>query len=139
MESLKILAKMDNFNSMMDFIQENSEKAGFEKKTVKKIRLACEEMIINIINYAYPDKEGNIEIVSDYLKNNNSLIIKIIDDGIPFNPLSSQEPDIDASIEDRKIGGLGIFLARKVMDKIDYKREKGQNILVLTKKVDSNI
>ena len=60
-------------------------------------------------------------------------MIEIIDCGIPFDPLTLPKPDVNAPIEDRKIGGLGIYMMRKLMDKVNYKREQGKNILTLVK------
>lgn len=126
-------ADMENFNRIIEFIQAEAENIGFDKKLVKKIRLACEEIIINVINYAYPDKEGDIEIKCDSEKDGKGFLIKIIDWGTPFNPLSKPEPDINAPANEREIGGLGIFLARKVLDKFDYIREGNSNVLTLFK------
>ena len=126
-------ANMENFDKLMDFIQVEAENAGFDKKPVNKIRLACEEIIINVINYAYPDKEGDIEIKCNSNKDDSGFFIKIIDWGAPFNPLSKPEPDINAPADEREIGGLGIFLVRKVIDKFDYTREGNSNILTLFK------
>ncbi len=133
MANISLPANMDNFDNIMDFIQRNAEKTGFNKKKTQEIRLACEEIIINIINYAYPDKKGNIEIHCDATKGGKDYQIKIIDWGIPFNPLSNPEPDTSIPIEDREIGGLGIYLVRNVMDKINYQREDDKNILVCVK------
>jgi anti-sigma regulatory factor (Ser/Thr protein kinase) len=124
---------MDNFESLMDFVQSQVEKAGYDKKKTQKIRLACEEIIINIIRYAYPDKRGSVEIHCDTTSGGKGYQIKIIDWGIPFNPLSNPEPDTSIPIEEREIGGLGIFLARTVMDKIDYQRDGDKNILICEK------
>jgi anti-sigma regulatory factor (Ser/Thr protein kinase) len=65
MASISLAANMDNFDDILDFVQSQVEKTGFSKKKTQEIRLACEEIIINIINYAYPDKKGNIEIHCD--------------------------------------------------------------------------
>lgn len=133
MADIIIPANMENFDRLMDFIQVEAENAGFDKKPVNKIRLACEEIIINVINYAYPDKEGDIEIKCNSNKDGSGFFIKIIDWGAPFNPLSKPEPDINAPADEREIGGLGIFLVRKVIDKFDYIREGNSNILTLFK------
>lgn len=136
---MKIQASMDNFEAIMDFVQAEAETAGFENKTVKKVRLACEEMIVNVINYAYPkENKGLIDIDCKYISGSKSFIIKIIDYGKAFNPLVNEEPELNAPIEDRKIGGLGIFLTRKIMDKVEYKRKNNKNILILEKVLASD-
>jgi anti-sigma regulatory factor (Ser/Thr protein kinase) len=123
-------AKLENLKFMIKFIQEGAERQGFDKKESNQIQTASEEALVNIINYAYPDKEGNIEINYDASDNKRS-VIEIIDCGIPFDPLTLPKPDINASIEDRKIGGLGIYMMRKIMDEVNYKRKQGKNILTL--------
>ena len=117
---------------MVGFIGDCAEKQGFDQKTIHQIHLACEEALVNVIHYAYPDGYGNIEITYD-LNEEKGFVIEIIDRGIPFNPLSLPEPDIGASIEDRTIGGLGIYMMRNIMDEVTYKREQGRNILTLIK------
>lgn len=125
-------AKLENLEAMVGFIGEGAEKQGFDQKTIHQIHLACEEALVNVIHYAYPDGNGDIELTYD-LNEEKGLVIEIIDWGIPFNPLSLPEPDIEASIEDRKIGGLGIYMMRNIMDEVHYKREQGRNILTLVK------
>lgn len=97
-----------------------------------KVRLAVEEVVVNIVNYAYPEGDGYMEVtVSD---KGDELIIELRDGGIPFNPLAKTDPDISLSADQRNIGGLGIFLAKQLMDKITYQYENQQNILTLYKK-----
>ena len=133
MADITMPANMESFDRLIEFIHDESAKAGFDEKLVNKIRLACEELIINVINYAYPDKEGDIEIKCSAGSEDGGFLIKIIDWGAPFNPLSKTEPNINAPAEEREIGGLGIFLVRKVMDKVDYVRKGNSNILTLMK------
>ena len=125
-------AELENLKSMIKFIREGAERQGFDEKESNQIQTASEEALVNIINYAYPDKEGNIEINYDASDSKRS-VIEIIDRGIPFDPLTLPKPDVNAPIEDRKIGGLGIYMMRKLMDKVNYKREQGKNILTLVK------
>jgi anti-sigma regulatory factor (Ser/Thr protein kinase) len=95
------------------------------------IELASEEALVNIFHYAYPSKKGDVEIVC-YPVTDDRFTIEIIDSGIPFNLLSAGEPVITSDLHKRKVGGLGIFLIRKVVDNIEYRREKDKNILTLT-------
>ena len=87
----------------------------------------------DLIDFAYENSIGNIDIICDEIIEKKGLRIKIIDNGFPFNPLLKEEPDLNVSIEEREIGGLGIFLVKNVMDKIDYKRENKKNIIILEK------
>ena len=124
-------AKLDNLEPMLDFIEQIAKEIGFDTSRLNQIRLASEEALVNIINYAYPDKRGNIEIAC--VKDEKRLLLEIIDCGIPFNPLLLPEPDIKSPMEKRKIGGLGIYLVRSIMDSVDYRRNENRNILTLTK------
>jgi len=132
MEKLLLPAKLENLESLLGFIKSHAEKHGFSSKNVNEIQIAAEEPIVNIISYAYPDENGNIEITcSD--KEGKGLVIEIIDWGVPFNSMLMPEPDIDAPMDDRKIGGLGIYMMRKLMDESNYKRAGNQNVLTIVK------
>ena len=97
------------------------------------INLVIEEAVTNIIFYAFTDAAKH-EIRITISVNNNRLSIKFTDNGIPFDPLSHQKPDITLPAEERTVGGLGIFLMSQIMDEMHYSRKKDQNILTLTKK-----
>ncbi len=122
---------MENLEKMFGFIREAAGRQGFAAEMIDKIQLACEEALVNVINYAYPGKEGELEITC--FNSESFLEIGINDSGIPFNPLSLPDPDIHAPIEARRIGGLGIFMMKKIMDEVRYKRENERNMLTLVK------
>jgi len=118
-----------NLYQILTWITERISKY-FNQKDIEKIQLATEEAIVNIIKHGYKKKKGKIEIeliINDYL----SLIIK--DKAPKFNPFSKKEKN-KKNICKKKIGGLGIFLIFKCIDKVNYKRENGYNILTLKKK-----
>ncbi len=131
MHKTAFAAKLDNLEPMLDFIEQSAKEMGFDEKKLNQVRLASEEALVNVINYAYPDKRGNIEIAC--VKDEKRLLLEIIDWGIPFNPLLLPEPDIKSPMEKRKIGGLGIYLVRSIMDIVDYRRDENRNILTLIK------
>lgn len=99
-----------------------------------KIRLCVEEVVENIVSYAYQRGDGWLEAQTDQI--DGSLVITLRDAGTPFNPLDSPEPDITLSAEERQIGGLGIFLCKKMMDSVRYRYEGGCNILTLSIKTE---
>jgi serine/threonine-protein kinase RsbW len=105
---------------------------GFSTDDILDTQLAVEEAITNIINHGYKNAGGEIAIYCRI--NGNQTEVRIRDDAPRFDPLSLPEPELDGTIENRKIGGLGIFLVRQVMDEISYRYENGQNILVMIKK-----
>ncbi|MFH0738413.1 MAG: ATP-binding protein [Candidatus Omnitrophota bacterium] len=131
MLKIALAAKIENLEAMFRFIRKAAQAQGFDEKKVSQVQLAAEEALVNVIKYAYPDKSGDLEINCN--NKEGSLEIEISDSGIPFDPLSLPEPDIHSPMEKRKIGGLGIFMLRKIMDEVKYKREDNRNILTLIK------
>jgi len=96
------------------------------------LTLALDEILTNIISYAYAD-QGNHEIVVRLSQQAGTLVAEVEDDGRPFNPLDVPPPDLDAAIENRPIGGLGLHIVRRVTNGLDYERAAGKNRLVLRK------
>lgn len=131
MEIIKLPAKLENLQRMFDFIREASCRQGFADEQMNKIQLACEEALMNVISYAYPEGDGHVEIQCD--NQENSLVITVKDSGKAFDPLTLPDPDIHAPIDERKIGGLGVFMMKELMDSVTYSREQDQNVLTLTK------
>lgn len=134
MRELRISATIDNFENMINFILETIEELELDKRVTSKLRLVSEELLINVINYAYPEKEGEV-LIRTKLNNDRELFLQIVDSGVPFNPLEKEDPDITIPMEDRKIGGLGIFMVKTIMDSVAYEYISGENILTLTKKL----
>jgi sigma-B regulation protein RsbU (phosphoserine phosphatase) len=119
---------------MLVWIHDQAKWVGFDSKTIKKIELASEEAIVNVINHAYEPLKGNIEIAIRSIPK-MSLEIEIKDQGFPFNPLQDADlADLESSLEKREVGGLGIHFIRQCMDEVSYKRTAGSNILTLIKK-----
>ena len=98
-----------------------------------KVNLCAEEIVANIVNYAYKDGVGYIDIHTEL--SDGDLVLVFKDSGIPFNPLESASPDISLPAADREIGGLGIFLCRKMMDSVEYEYVDGSNVLTMKIKV----
>lgn len=116
------------------FVKDFLSQLDFDKKPASGIRLAVEEIVVNVINYAYPEgTSGDILLEAD--SNGQEVRFIISDTGIPFDPTSVMEPDTTLDANNRPIGGLGIHLARKLMDSISYTRRKGKNVLSLTKSI----
>ena len=100
-----------------------------------KLRLSIEEAVENVVRYAYDGGIGWLEAGTSLDQDSLVLTIELRDAGVPFNPLEKEDPDVTLSAENRKIGGLGIFLCKKMMDSIEYRYEDGNNVLTMTKKV----
>lgn len=131
MTSIKLPAMIEHLERLLGFVSEHAKDQGFTSDMLKKIELASEEALVNVFNYAYSDKhDGEVE-VSCGLDDNNRFVIEIMDSGTPFNPLSLSEPNLTEDVSDRKIGGLGIHLIKKMMDEVEYRREGNNNVLSL--------
>ncbi len=115
------------------FLEEELNKLDCSPKAMMQLSVALEEIFVNIAHYAYPGLKGIVRIAI-YHKD-DKVRIRFTDSGIPFNPLEKDDPDINTSAEDRDIGGLGIFLAKKTVDDVSYEYQNGQNILNIVKTI----
>lgn len=98
-----------------------------------KLRLCVEEVVENIVRYAYQDGHGFVEVGTEV--RDNALFVTFRDAGVRFDPLAKEDPDITLSAEDRQIGGLGIFLCKQMMDDLKYEYRDGCNCLTMIKKL----
>jgi len=121
------LAKMEELPRIIDLIDQRAEEVGIHPKRIMHIRLGVEEAVVNIINYAYEIPPGQLLVKT--WSEEDKFIVEFVDNGVPFDPLSLEEPDLKADMEERQVGGLGIFLIRRVMNQVYYRRENNQNIL----------
>lgn len=103
-------------------------------RAVFQVNLSLDELLTNTISYGFPEG-GEHEIVIRIALQAVTLVIEVKDDGMAFNPLETSEVDIGHELEDRPVGGLGIHLARKMMDEIEYNREENHNVLVMRKQI----
>ncbi len=132
--SITLKNKISEIILLDNFLEQLSEKWVAVAKHTFNINLALEEAVTNVINYAFKDNNEHL-INLDFSLENRELKITITDDGIEFNPLLKEDPNTELSLEERKIGGLGIFFVKNIMDNIDYERINNKNILTLIKKV----
>ena len=136
MKWLKKRAELDNLNLMIDFIMEHLNiNVKVTQHIDMEVRLLCEETLMNIITHAYPNKHSEMYMYAgyEYDEECECIVLKICDHGIPFNPLKSSDPVLSGEILEREIGGLGIFLIKKISDVIEYERKDGMNILTIKK------
>lgn len=119
----------DNLALFQDFILGKAQDNNAPQAILQKIELVLEELLLNIMSYAYPNGEPGRIKVGFYYQHPDAFHIRIIDQGQPFDPLSSPDPNTGLSVEQRDVGGLGIHLVRNMADKIAYKRQNGENIL----------
>lgn len=133
MKTLTLPAKMENLETLIGFVLSTAEQLNFDQKMQNQLRLATEEILVNVISYAYPGQNGEVTVSTDQTSGREGLRVEISDTGIPFDPLSKPAPDLTVPIKDRQIGGLGIFLLREIMSEVSYRRENGRNILTFIK------
>jgi serine/threonine-protein kinase RsbW len=126
--------KIDELSSLAGKIEDLAKEWELSEDLTMKINLVIEEAVSNIIFYAFKDK-GKHKIRISVSLDANNLEIVLKDEGVPFNPLLQQKPDIDLPAEERPVGGLGIFLMAQVMDDMHYTRDKNQNVLMLKKSI----
>jgi len=133
---LAIEVKKENLDKARDFICLHLEKAGVTEDFQNEVCMACEEIFMNIVNYAYKPDTGSVKI---FVSVKDRALIRFEDSGIPYNPLDHEEPFFDEDIAKREVGGLGIHLVKKLMDTMEYTRSDSKNILTLTKNYPQNI
>ena len=135
MKELTINATVENIETVTAFVDEQLETLGCPVKAQMQIDIAIDELFGNIAHYAYRPGVGpatvRVEVVQDPL----AVVITFIDQGVPYDPLAKEDPDVTLSAEEREIGGLGIYMVKKTMDAISYEYKDGKNILTLKKRL----
>ena len=136
-ETLNLKNDVRQVKQLNEFIKSVTERLCMDASLAKKLRLAVEEAVVNVIDYAYPSgTEGDISVRA--MANDQRLKLIISDEGTPFDPTEKALADTTLSAEERPVGGLGILLVRKLMDSINYERIDGKNVLTLRKYLTQN-
>ena len=117
------------------FVNEQLELLNCPIKAQMQIDIAIDELFGNIAHYAYNPEVGPATVRVDVLQEPLSVIVTFIDNGVAYDPLAKEEPDVSLSAEEREIGGLGIYMVKKSMDEISYEYKDGQNILRIKKEI----
>ena len=129
--SLKITPTMDELERITAIVEDLGEQDDWPPDLIFKVNLVLDELSVNIVNYGGEASEIEVCLAADA----EEVRVEISDDGRPFDPLTDAiEPDLDAPLEDRPIGGLGIHLVREMMDELHYSREDGKNRLAMVKR-----
>lgn len=135
MQDIKLKASNDTLYTVLDAIEEHLDKNNCPADVKTEVLIAVEEIYVNIANYAYGGKAGNAIVQMDVSQNPKLCRVTFTDWGVPYNPLEKEDPDISLSAEEREIGGLGIYMVKQSMDKIEYEYRDGCNILSIEKKI----
>jgi anti-sigma regulatory factor (Ser/Thr protein kinase) len=125
-------ADINELASVTVFLEEELDKAEASPKLMVTFAVALEELFVNVAHYAYPDSKGTVKIGID--TSGDSIVVQLTDSGIPFDPVAKPDPDITESADERKIGGLGIYMVKKSMDSMTYEYKDNQNILTISKR-----
>ncbi len=130
---LRIPAKLEGMDEVLDFVSSLVDAHGCTPQARSQLRMAMEELYVNIAHYAYPDGEGWAEIRGSV--EDGVVTFTLIDGGTPFDPLAKPDPDILLSGEERRIGGLGIYMVKSMVDEVEYTYLDGCNRLTLKKQL----
>ena len=135
MESMTIAAKTEELDKVTGFVEENLAPYDCPMRTLLQLRLAVEEIFVNIASYAYSSGEGEAEIRCEVLEEPLRVVIRFLDGGQPFDPLAREDADTSEEGLMSREGGLGILLVKKTMDDVLYSYEDGKNVLTIVKKL----
>jgi anti-sigma regulatory factor (Ser/Thr protein kinase) len=132
-KTLTITADLSRIDDVRRFLRDHLAPAALSEQNFFKIELAVVEICVNIIRYAYPKERGSISL--SLKEGRRRVIMEIRDSGVPFDPCAAPRPDVKEIIASGRKGGLGIYLTLRLMDECAYRREDGQNVLTMMKKI----
>jgi anti-sigma regulatory factor (Ser/Thr protein kinase) len=131
MNAIRLPAREENLEKLVRFVADLLTKHGFPKERALEIEMSAEEVLVNIIRYAYSEgTPGDVEIRGSLITDDECML-EFEDSGAPFDPTSLPPPDVNLPLSRRKAGGLGIFFVRKMANEVRYLRERDRNILTL--------
>ena len=135
MKELTLAATVENIETVTEFVYAQLELLDCPIKAQMQIDIAIDELFGNIAHYAYNTEVGSATVRVEVSEAPLAVIITFIDNGVPYDPLGKDDPDITLSAEEREIGGLGIYMVKQSMDEITYEYKDGQNILKIKKNI----
>lgn len=133
MKTITVEAKIENIDVVTDFVNTFLEENSCPMKIQMQIDVVIDEIFGNIAYYAYGSGSGNASVQVGIEEATRKIVLIFSDQGIPYNPLENKDPDITLNLEEREIGGLGIYMVKKMMDELSYEYADGQNILRMKK------
>lgn len=135
MNEITVEAKVENLDRVTAFVDACLEAVDCPMKVQMQIDIAVEEVFVNIASYAYFSRTGTAVIQVEIEDEGSVAAITFIDSGMAYDPLQHEDPDVTLSVEQRPIGGLGIFMVKKSMDEMTYARLEGKNVLTIRKRI----
>lgn len=133
MKEMTIEATVQNIEAVTEFVDAQLEEYDCPMRAMIQLNVAIDELFGNIAHYAYNPETGLATVKVEVTKDPMAVIITFIDKGVPYDPLKKEDPDVTKPIEEREIGGLGIYMVKKSMDEINYEYKDGKNILTIKK------
>ena len=132
MKHLTLPNNIETISQLNAFVDTLCEEWSIDMDLAMSLNLALEEAVSNVMLYAYPaGSEGRVDI--ETVIRDDRIDFRVIDSGVPFDPTAASDPDLAVDLKDRPIGGLGIYLVKRIMDEVSYTRQDGKNILSITK------
>lgn len=128
MPTLRLPARLESYEPFRSFVVAQMEREGSLGELIPKVDLVLEEVLINVINYAYPGGEGEIEVQCE-TPGPREFRVTVRDWGAPFNPLEQADPDLTTDIDSRQVGGVGIYLVKHMTSRLSYEYTNGGNVL----------
>ena len=135
MKEITVDAMIENMNTVTAFVDDFLDQIACPMKSRIQITIVIDEIFGNICHYAYKDSVGTVTVRVESGNTPKAVFLTFTDNGIPYNPLDTEDPDITLSSEERKIGGLGIYLVKKNMDEMKYEYVNQQNRLWMEKRL----
>lgn len=135
MSEITVEAKVENLDEVVGFVDGQLEALDCPMKAQMQIDVAVEEIFVNIASYAYAPGVGSAVVRFEASHDPAKVTITFVDSGVPYDPVQKDDPDVTLSAEERGIGGLGIYMAKKAMDDMQYVYRDGQNILSISKSI----
>ena len=133
MAQIELESKLESLDTLNGFVHQIIQNSPCTEQQQIQIDLVVEELFVNIVNYAYPDSMGMVQVECKLSGDASQVIIQFKDQGIEFNPLAKKEINVHDRFERRPVGGLGIYLAKKYTNSIEYERTDGSNVLTIMK------
>ena len=134
-KELRIKNEVSELEKVALFVEEIGEELGLNMELQMNLNLVMEEMVSNVIFYAYPEGEdAEIELLAK--SDGKELTFVLSDQGKEFDPTAKEDADLDVNPADRELGGMGIFIVKNIMNKVTYQRLEGKNLLTMTKGID---
>ena len=136
MKEITVDATIDNVQTITDFVDERLEEMNCPVKAQMQIDIVIDELCSNVARYAYSDRTGKVTVSVDTVDKPMKVWLTFTDEGVPYDPLAKEDPDITLSAEERKLGGLGIYMVKKMMDEFRYEYKDGKNIVTVCKVIE---